>query len=203
MNRRSLCERCNNLTGDRYARHLGRFTHQVLAYLDQLPETYVDERMTVEIQPLEVIKQVVIMSIALGDPRSARTEIHRDLRRLVENPKHNGRIGDWRAFIYLTRTGARHCGPCGVLDKGRVIVCHGEVALMPLGYVFLDSSRDSMARAAELGLCDITGLLDYEYDRVKTMSFRLNVLEPSGWDPMTFWGHGDGFGRVDRQQAAK
>lgn len=121
MGFQSLCEKCNNRTGSRYAAELVRWSRSVvpiladvdLAQLDDSPGVPRARWQARDVRPLLLAKQIACMALAISG--EAMPPLHPELRRFVLDPDRRGLPSQYRFFLALyagprsrTAAGAGH-----------------------------------------------------------------------------------------------
>jgi len=104
IGRYALCERCNNLTGAWYGKAFANWTKQGFDWFDKLKTASIIS-LPYYIQPLNVLKQVLSMALAMS--AEASITYHRDLLRI---PGHRG-----QSFRFIVGT---HSGTIVGSDSG-------------------------------------------------------------------------------------
>jgi hypothetical protein len=167
----TLCERCNNNTGDWYADGLVGFCRQAMEVLEKTdgqPSIYYPYR----IYPLQVLKQVVTMFFSVNNAQFGRRQPN--LVRFILNRDQRYLPPGFRFYLYYnTSNWRRYVGLSGVLDlsKGRSTLI-SEINFPPFGYV-MTTGEDPPHQ----GLFEITYFDRYPYDCCDLMSLRLPLLE--------------------------
>jgi hypothetical protein len=148
-----------------------------MEYLNKM-ERGVSIVLPFHIMPLNVIKQICVMTLAMSSPN--RLGYHDDLRRFVLNPRQRYFPEKYQIFVYFNIYGQ----PRFVSE----VALHGnhhfntfvetEVALPPYGYCITSGSsnpKENLARSA--GLCEITHFTRYSYNVWTRFGLQIPVLE--------------------------
>ncbi len=173
----SLCGYCNNMAGTHYVPAFVRWTRQAVEYRSKLPAGS-SVLLPFTLHALLVAKELAVMTLAMSEPLSIDLPHFLNLRRLVTQPRLNGRTPGFRFFVSF------HCGPpvfegvFGAIDTSGgpspVVLC--QVGLEPLGYVVTADDERSIAWANRLGLCDISYFFEQPYSVIRNDHLRLRFL---------------------------
>lgn len=178
----TLCDSCNNNTGDWYARAFVDFTHQGYEYLYYL-KTYSTAHVTFRISPLKVIKQILTMFCSACGPDFAR-----------KNPKVPKYLLDRQSleypgqFVFLsfydkaTSVASRQSGISGRLDlESSKSMIYSEISFPPFNLVLSFTPEPPDSR-----LCDITRFSNYGLDEKAEISLALVNLPVSTYLPADY-----------------
>lgn len=167
----TLCERCNNSTGDWY---VPAFADWCMQGADVLLRSGLDPKLIYlhEIYPLRVLKQVLVMAFSVNHARW-RLE-HPELESFVLNPERRGLPNNYSVFAYYTQDRTLRRIP----DRMFIMSLYGglvqrvtEISHFPYGYVITtDGSRPDDR------FCEITHFQRYDYDEVEAAPLHLNFL---------------------------
>jgi hypothetical protein len=188
MGRDSLCEKCNGWTAQQYGNAFADFAVQALRYKDRVDS---DGKLAVpfDIEPLRVIKQIIVMSLATAefdDPR-----LHETLRRLVIYPfeRHIPPLYQFDVYFNLGApndsrmvTNAMMCE----LGKGVRSYSLAEVAFPPMGYSLTTVQQGLGHYASEIGLCNINHFAESHLDERKVLWLAIPARFPAGPAPLAF-----------------
>lgn len=184
----SLCESCNNFTGQRYGEAFWAWTAQCARYADRIGDEH-GCLLPFEIQPLEVLKQVMTMAMAAGQCGNTRTM--NELRQFVLTPDARICPSTVEVLTYLvppTRdrrrpelTLNRFINSCAVMhiDSRTSFGVLSEIAFPPAGYLVVFSIE-------ERSLAELLGLTDIGYfgrsppREVRPLHIHLPVRRPFG-----------------------
>ena len=178
MGQYSLCERCNNITGNWYASEYGKFAKATIQSLQQLnPMEHGDcfSFKTREIQPLAVVKQVIAMFCSLL-PLSEVRRLGFD--KLLLNRESNAvdtSLFDLRIYLTSREIAQLMIGPACVLRKsesGFDPVCVSDLAVYPFGFILNLSPEYPIEYGASM-----LQMFDAEYGKNYDMSWILQYLE--------------------------
>ena len=144
----SLCINCNRKTGSWYGKAFVNWTRQGMDWLDKLgQEPHID--LPFYIRPLNVIKQVLVMAIAMSSRQTI--PYHYELRRFLLNPEQKYLPPKYRVFTYFNLNGIPRFASDMVIAnvvEGAGSYVEAEVALPPFGYCVSKpvNSMKSLAR---------------------------------------------------------
>lgn len=174
---RSLCESCNNRTGAWYGEAFVNWSRQGLNWLNRL-EFGDSLALPYRIRPLNVLKQIMVMVLAMG-PESAVS--HREeLRRFVLNREHKYLPPDERVYVYFNVNGKpRFASGAAVMNvaEGVGAYIRGEVSLPPFGYCVCNLIKNRRSMPESEGLCDITWFSRFDYNVWTQVFLKLPALE--------------------------
>ena len=169
----SLCERCNNNTGNWYGSSYVDFAKQGMEFLmasRSVKEFYVPFR----IKPLHVIKQVMCMFMSVNGPsfQSVQSELVRFIlnKKTRHLPKHLKLLA-----FYSVSDRSRHSGVSGMIEgvgtqSWRAFTL-SEFAFPPFGFVLTYNSPSPDQR-----LIDISHFAEYNWSEERTLWIRMPVL---------------------------
>lgn len=182
----SLCERCNNSTGAWYGDAFVSWTKQGFDWLDKVH----GEKMLnlpYYIRPLNVLKQVMVMAIAMST--EPIEEANRELRQFLLNPRQRHIPSDYRAFVYFGMKGRlRFNSGMAIMDitgKGSDYVM-AEVALPPFGYCITRPVGDRNSLAESKGLYDINWFSSYGFNEWTQIHLRIPTRETNFPSPLDY-----------------
>ena len=177
LGRFSLCEACNNKTGKWYGSAFVDWARQGMEYLSKM-ERGVSVVLPFHIMPLNVVKQICVMSLAMSSPN--RLSYHDDMRRFVLSPRDKQFPQKYQIFVYFNLHGQpRFASEMALHGNNHVITfVESEVALPPFGYcVTSGQSRAKENLAKNEGLCEITHFTRYSYNIWTRVGLQIPVLE--------------------------
>jgi hypothetical protein len=154
----SLCEPCNNNTGNWYAKDFCDFTEQGLPQVEAMTTPLLKGDFAVK--PLNVLKQILMMFISADSSGVLRKKAGLvDYLMQKENTRYPLDIG---LYLYANRSARKRLiGYSAVLDAGESQVKHwSEINFQPFGY-FLTYKSPPPNRF----MTDITGMKNYAYDQ--------------------------------------
>lgn len=159
--RRTLCGECNHRAGKHYVPAFAKWTRMAQYYHDR-SRLNGSAILSIETYPLEVVKQIAVIALAMSEMHSALLPHFIELRRFAWDPERRGNLPRFRFFTYLNYGDAQfdgyHCPMSMDQGVGPVIYCH--VALQPLGYIVTTDHQWCMKWAVSKRLCDLTKYSD-------------------------------------------
>lgn len=182
----SLCEMCNNNTGALYGRAFVDWTRQGFEWFDKVEGEKV-LTLPYYIKPLNVLKQVMVMAVAMSAEVSL--DAHRDIRQFLLSPWQRYMPSDYRAFVYFNMRGQlRFSSGMAILNtegKGSDYVM-AEVALPPFGYCVTRPVGDRRSLAESQGLYDITWFANYKLNEWARVHLRIPTRESNFPSPLDY-----------------
>ncbi len=171
----SLCVRCNNLTGAWYGNDYANWAKQGMSYLDRI-EKNVSISLPFYIKPLNVLKQIVTMGLAMSSGNSANNY---DLRKFVLNVREKELPDEYLFYVYLTnkKSTPRYMAESISFNivTGETDFVLAEVALPPSGVVILNSIPDRKSSVREEDLCSINHFAKYDYNFWTTVYLKIPI----------------------------
>lgn len=183
----TLCNPCNNKTGGDYGTAYADWARQGLDFLQAVQRKGIDE-FSFNIKPLNVLKQVSTMAVAMLSPNVI--DRHLELRRFILNRDSRYMPSEYAIFAYLTVSDtARMESEIGVLstNTGEVTYVYAEVAFPPFGFIAIP--RKALlppAKIREHRLYPIDWFTYYEYDETETVQLRLPGLSVQTQYPLDY-----------------
>jgi hypothetical protein len=179
LGQQSLCVDCNNNTGGMYGGAFVEWSQQGFdAYtrLKQSGESAITD--TFHIKPLNVLKQVIVMSLAMA-PVGAVSK-NRSLREYVlDKTQRQLPVDDLISVYYSIDGKPRFSAGVGALNisnnSGSFI--RAEVALPPFGYLVSSPMPGRIDLSVAQGLCAIGHFADYEYDAYADIELHIPAKE--------------------------
>lgn len=167
----SLCESCNNLTGDWYARDFAEFCKQGMNQLTskRKPNSTVNFNFT--IKPLNILKQVVVMFMANEGTNCFQQ--NEQLQNFVLNKESKILPENFDIYLYSSLSNKKKM--LGVSLVGHItglIIMGAEINFHPFGYLLILKSS-----ATKVEMPSINSFLEYNYDEVKTFQITLPYLK--------------------------
>lgn len=187
IKRWSLCEKCNNSTGGDYGAAFVEWTRQAHEFLDKIKggSAFL---LPYQIQPLNVIKQIVVMALALlPEDRVAHYE---EWRNFVINREQKYLPADIHVYTYFNKEGKRIAdmeGAISRIDVNAIEYVHAEIALPPLGYCITSTHEKGLKSLAEYQrLYDITWFSNFDYRQTRDIWLKLPVKETHEAFPLDY-----------------
>ncbi|HEX8734781.1 MAG TPA: hypothetical protein VF721_05615 [Pyrinomonadaceae bacterium] len=175
LGERSLCGKCNNLTGAWYGDAYVDWAKQGMSYLDII-EKSVSISLPFYIKPLNVLKQIVTMGLAMS---SGSLINNYELRKFVLNIREKELPSEYLFYVYLTnkKSTARYMADSIQLDThtGAMDFVLAEVALPPFGVVILNFIPDRKSSVTDDNLCFINHFSKYDYNVWTTVYLKIPV----------------------------
>ena len=172
----TLCERCNNLTGGWYGGAFVDFGKKGAEYL----ENGYSGKMTLafDIYPLRIIKQVVVMMLAINPPdfRQKYPELEKFV--LSKQTKYLSKENQFYCYYKFGKI-ARYMGSQRIVDvfKGETHLV-SEIAHWPFGYVMTDKDVNE--------LCDISFFSKFQYNERRIITLDIPFKETNNPYPINF-----------------
>jgi hypothetical protein len=171
--RRTLCERCNSLTGKWYGAAFADWAHQGME-IARAALGYPTLIYPFNIFPLRLIKQIICMFLSVNSPnfRLAHPDlVKRVLNRDAKFLPPNVRVYAFYALSSRSRSSGVTARADAVGDRMKFRV-YSEVTFPPFGFVMAIDSEPPDPR-----LCDISSFAEYEYrDWYAGMRMRLPIF---------------------------
>jgi len=191
LGRVALCKSCNGKTASWYGDAFADWTAQCLRYSTRISA---GNRILLpfQIQPLNVIKQIATMLVAVSGLDTDSSSLG-ELRRFILSPRRVYLPDEIVISAYLNPTDpARSTTPlltqnrltesCGVLDVGcgASVLVIGEVAFPPMGYVAYSRVPNQLVSPDFTQLCDLRLFSSRTYNFSESFHLRLPVRIPFG-----------------------
>jgi hypothetical protein len=170
----TLCQSCNNLTGDWYARDFVSFAQQGMAIISTMePQPFIVGQY--KFKPLNVIKQILTMFMSAD--KSGYLQSISDLTDFILNKESNLFPNTFKVFLYSNiSVQKRMMGYSVVYDPVQGVQKWSEINFKPFGYLLSENSS-----SAHEDMLDITPFGQFRYDEEITMKMTtryLNVTSP-------------------------
>ena len=160
----SLCAECNNLTGSWYGTAFAVWARQAMQIHHRIGDKnhIVPFYLPFQIQPLNVLKQVLVMAVALS---SAHVNYHQELRAFLLNKKSRNVPPKYRVHTYFNVAGKPRFMSGGAIMSFDSVGSYveAEIALPPLGYCITTPIKGLKSLADFHGLYDMTWFQQFEY----------------------------------------
>lgn len=182
----SLCEPCNNRTGAWYGSAFVEWTRQGFEWFDKVEGEKILS-LPYYIKPLNVLKQVMVMAMAMSAEVSL--DAHRDIRQFLLSPRQRYMPSNYRAFVYFNMRGQlRFTSSMAILNTegmGSDYVM-AEVALPPFGYCVTRPVGDRRSLAESKGLYEITRFANYGLGEWVKVHLRIPTRETNFPSPLDY-----------------
>lgn len=153
----TLCESCNNHTGDWYARDFVTFANQGMEIIKNHEPQY-NIKGEYKIKPLNVIKQILTMFMSAD--KSGHLRSQKDLVEFLMNKDNMGMPEKFKVYLYSTLSPfKRMIGHSIIHDPILGIQKWSEINFQPFGYLLSEESE-----AAHEDMCDISIFGTIKYD---------------------------------------
>lgn len=167
----TLCERCNNSTGDWYAREYIAWAKAGIDLASQLPVGQISEMVLRQSRPCNFLKQVVAMLLSVNPPPFA--DLHPELVQFVKSRRSYGILSPKYDFFLTVVSGcnARFNAVSSIGDfftgKWQLL---SEVAYAPFSVVMtINTGNEPLER--EVGR--ISHFSHFRYDEVRDVRLRV------------------------------
>jgi len=177
IGKNSLCEACNNLTGGWYGTAFVDWTYQGMVWFDKLGDKSLFT-LPYHIMPLNVLKQVVVMALAMTS--ESTIEFHQELRRFVLNRTQTNLPPPYQVYTYFNSNGMQRFASEVVIskvDENATSYVEAEVALPPFGYCVTSTTGNIKSLADLLGLYNISRFSEFDFNMWTTLHMRLPMKE--------------------------
>jgi hypothetical protein len=182
----SLCEKCNNLTGAWYGTSFVSWTRQGFEWISKL-EAGTKISLPFHIQPLNVVKQVLVMALAMTSEHTL--DYHYELRRFLLNKDTKYLPPKYLVHVYFNRNGEPRFASDMVIskvDNNSMSYVEAEVALPPFGYCVTKSIKNTLSIAQNEGLSDITWFSQFDYNIWTTVYLEIPLRETNEPFPLDY-----------------
>lgn len=185
MGEYTLCENCNNLTGEWYARDYINFANVVRYLLTNKINVNEIKAFGVQIEnmyPLRIIKQVLCMFVSTMHPEFL--DANKELRKFIlDKNSTNLDKTKYRISMYALKEHKTQWSGLNAMISGNNVRMIAVMDLHPLGFILeLDPKEENFKYVQ-----DITNLAtDYDYNVKGTLHMELNILERNTLYPCDF-----------------
>lgn len=171
----TLCESCNNNTGDWYGRDFGDFAHQGMAIINQVGRNKYAIQGDYYIKPLNVIKQILVMFMSADKAGYLRSQ--KELVDFIFDREKTRLPAKYKVFIYSTLSPYKRMMGYSVVYTAKLGVQKwAELNFQPFGYLLAEESLP-----AHEDMCDISQFGDCNYNQkivVELTTAHLTVNSP-------------------------
>ena len=167
----TLCKKCNNETGDWYARDYINWTKQGVDLIKKNNENFAYPS-EFSIKPLNVLKQVMAMFLSAN--KSGILSNHSDLKKFILERESQVLLDNYRIYLYLNNSKIkRFLGLSIVSISPSIPICKwSEISFPPFGFLLTDNSPP-----ANKFQYDITFFKNYKYEEEAKLQLPLSYLE--------------------------
>jgi hypothetical protein len=183
----TLCNQCNNDTGAWYGASFVEWSRLGFIYLEKLGREKGSFYLPFTIKPLNVIKQILVMTLAMSV--DTPTSYYDDLVPFLLDKTQNYLPPKFKISVYFNFGGQPRFESnkaVGNFERQAISYVDAEVALPPFGYCVTSTSIQHKSLADAMGLCDITRFAQYDYDRQRTVFLRLPGFETNEPFPLDY-----------------
>lgn len=166
----TLCARCNNNTGQWYAKDFVDWCYQSALFLAKAPPSGLSLMYPYHIFPLRVIKQVVCMFFSVNNPGLASK--NPQLVKFVLNRDEKYIDPRLRIYCFLTKTPIGRSSGISAVGGARSMSIFSELSFPPLGFVMTFNSPPPDER-----LLEITSFSRYDYNFFDVFFLKAPILE--------------------------
>jgi len=168
----TLCEQCNNDTGDWYAKDFGEFAHQGMHIIKEMRDVpYV--KGTYTIKPLNVFKQIITMFLSADKIGYLRSQ--KGLSEFILDKSSTDFPNDLKIFIYSNVSSTkRMIGYTIVWDQRLGVQKWAEVNFQPFGYLLAEDSSP-----AHENMVDVTEWHKIQYNKICKIEMTTAYLKVS------------------------
>jgi hypothetical protein len=169
----SLCVSCNSNTGGWYGSSFADWSRQGLEWFDRLEDKSLFS-LPYYIKPLNVIKQIIVMALAMSSEQTLK--YHQELRRFVLNKHERYLPPKYRIYAYFNVDGQpRFASGMAIMrvDTNSGDYVEAEVSLPPFGYCITTPMKGKKSLAETQGLFEITWFSKFAYDEWLPVYLRL------------------------------
>lgn len=167
----SLCESCNKLTGDWYARDFAQFCSQGMAQLTYERKPYSNVTFNFSIKPLNILKQITVMLMANEGTNCFQQ--NQQLKDFVLNKESKILPENFDVYLYCSLSNKKKIlGYSMGGNKSGLIMIGAEINFHPFGYLLIIKSS-----ATKIEIPCINSFLDYDYNEEKIFSISLPYLK--------------------------
>lgn len=155
----TLCESCNNNTGDWYARDFGSFVQQGMEILlNAEPHLYVITGMYT-IKPLNVLKQILTMFMSADHSKHLSSQ--KELVDFILDKEKVRMPRQYKVYIYSNHSNKKRMMGYQIVFKPTLGVQKwSEINFEPFGYLLAEDSGP-----AHKDMCDISSFGDFAYNQ--------------------------------------
>lgn len=169
----TLCEPCNNNSGEWYAKDFADFAVQAMNHLNEHKGAHGLHSFTFRIKPLNVIKQILMMFFSANKGVILSTD--QELVDFVTNKEKIGLPEKYHIYLYYTLSKHKRMnGNMTVRTESGLIANWSEINFQPFGYLLaLDSPPPNEYMA------DITDFAKFPYDKEVELKINAGYLSIS------------------------
>lgn len=195
MRRQSFCGFCQNWTQKHYGLAFYEWTCQALRHAERVGDEAESQLMAVRIKPLNVLKQIVTMTLAAAHFNSHIN--HHHLRRFIHNrdERHLPTAFEFYTYLNPERKGYELCQSrmevaqfqIDVTGTGTRADVLADIAFPPLGYLVVYNDDTHPLDPAAKALTNISHWGHFRYGEETEGWLRMPVRTPFGPFALRFW----------------
>ena len=185
---------CQESTARNYGQQFYDWSRLFLEISEKIIPTEDRVQVTVEVEPLAVLKQVATIALATAAFNPHKTDA--TLRRFIQNPALTGRVPNLNFYAYLNPIRSDYRLPqCrlwrkvavinGFLDRTSTMI-YAEVSVPPLGYVITYQMPGNQASSVE-ALAPISHFAEVPFGQRVTVALDMPVRTPFGPFFLRYW----------------
>jgi len=171
----TLCEKCNNTTGDWYAKDFVEFARQGMKIINSLPGNSYHIKGLYNIKPLNVIKQILTMFMSAD--KSGHLQSQPELVEFILNKEKTKIPEKYGIYLYSTlSTKKRMCGYTVIYKPTLGVQKWAEINFQPFGYLLTEESEP-----ANKDMLNISAFGDLKYGQIMKIEITtayLNIDSP-------------------------
>ncbi len=166
----TLCQSCNNSTGQWYAKDFAQFVKQGMDILTNSDKKSRWIFGTYDIKPLNVLKQIMVMFMVADKSDFLLSD--RNLSEYILEKENTALPSRYKVFIYSNYSSRKRMfGIMASMKIGAGIQTWSEISFEPFGYMLAVDSE-----SAHPNMLDITGFSQYDYGHNLPISMRTYFL---------------------------
>ena len=195
----TLCQSCNNHTGEWYGEAYRQFANRAAFLVSQDIPNGMNSVEIKEVYPLRIIKQILSMFCSINRPGLYAID---ELRTFVLDKEATGLDRTrYRVHMYFTKSGYRKCAPISSIihlnqDKTVSSTVVSEITAAPLGFLLYCNPTDVQL----LEGIDISSFADVGYDQVGNVTLPIDIREVNTWVPSDYRSRAEIIDTIEKNQ---
>jgi len=181
---KTVCKNCNNFLGSKYVKDYKFFTEEGIKRIYDRVNDYIETSNFIKIRPLNIIKQIIAMFLAINPPGMGKK--NNELRTFVLNPeKKEFNTEKYGIYIYFLKGNIlKFIGISGLIRSRKTTVL-SELAFPPFGFILEINPPEGYKE--EYNVCNIAEIAnDYSYNEVADIKLKIPILETNTIFPADF-----------------
>ena len=180
----TVCQACNNFAGHKYVKAYKLFVQEGIKQLCDRINGYIETSNFINIKPLNIIKQIIVMFLAINPPSVGKENY--DLRSFVLNPeKKDFNTKKYGIYIYFLKGFISKFIGISALLRDRRINVLSELAYFPFGFVLEINPPEGYKEI--YNVCNIAEIAnDYDYDEITNINLKIPILETHTIFPLDY-----------------